>query len=119
MPPRRAQPEPRPRRERRGTARTGVAGTRLRSPTLEVRLLDLSEGGLAVESNEALRIGARYRFTLEGEGAAGGESFVATVLWCRLHRTLPRSGGDVLPVYRAGLARAGAAEPTASSPRRR
>ena len=76
---------------------------RLRCATVELELLDLSAEGLAVESHESLRVGARYRFTLEMEGAT--ESFVGAVLWCRMVATRPGAGGDVLPVYRAGIAR--------------
>ncbi len=67
---------------------------------LSGRILNLSQGGLAIETGSALRVGARYRFKV-----TGGErpaDFEGRILWCRLRRTRP-AGGDVEPIYRAGI----------------
>jgi hypothetical protein len=90
--------------ERRRTRRRAPGYSRLKSAALPVDLLNLSDGGLAVESREALRIGACYPFTLTGDPVEGG-LFRGRVLWCRLARTEKGDDGDVHAVYRAGIRR--------------
>jgi PilZ domain len=95
------------RQDRRRSRRRSAPESRLKSSVLEVRLLNLSPGGLAVESREALRIGGQYRFLLIGEPGPA-EPFEGRVLWCRLHRTQKLDDGDIQAVFRAGIERQGA-----------
>jgi len=92
-------------RERRGSPRRKGSDGDIRSPTLGVRILNLSAAGLAIETDRALRVGGRYRFTL---ASSGSEARIdGRVLWCRLSGTRRLDNGDVRPVYRAGIERIG------------
>jgi hypothetical protein len=73
---------------------------------LQVRLLNVSSSGLAVESRESLRIGERYEFHLVGARGRSRPLF-GIVLWCRLQRTEKGVGDDIHPVYQAGIQRVG------------
>jgi len=90
--------------ERRRTRRRPAGYARVKSAAQPVDLLNVSDGGLAVESREALRIGACYPFILTGDPVDGGP-FRGRVLWCRLARTERDGDGDVHPVYHAGIRR--------------
>lgn len=76
---------------------------RLRTPTLEVTVLNRSRHGLAIESRQALRVGAAYRFVTHSE--ASPTRFEGRVLWCRLERLEPAGDGEVEAVFRAGVRR--------------
>ncbi len=89
--------------DRRADPRFPLANTEIRGHAADGRVLDLARGGMAIETNSALRPGHRYTFTLSiGEYV---ETVEARVLWCRLRATERRPNGDVLPVYRAGIER--------------
>ncbi len=91
------------RAERRENTRFPLANTEIRNHTVAGRVVDLARGGMAIESNDALRPGRCYTFTLTiGEYV---ETLEARVLWCRLRATERQASGDVLPLYRAGLER--------------
>jgi len=77
----------------------GIGG-RLVVP-MEVQVVNLSLGGMALETNDYLQFGRRYNVNLDN----GGQriSLVATVAWCKLRRTEKNRSGEVMPVYRAGL----------------
>ena len=66
----------------------------------EVKVLNMSLTGLAVECDRPLELGKEYEFTL-GE-AAGGVTLKAYVDWCHLVRTKPW-GNEVVPVFQSGL----------------
>ena len=88
--------------ERRKHPRYDVAGLRghLVVP-IQIRVINVSLGGMALETNSYLQFGRAYTFKLEG-----GEqslSLTGTVAWCSLKKTLRSPTGEVLPVYRAGL----------------
>lgn len=68
---------------------------------MEVRVLNLSLGGMAVETHDYLRFGRQYSVNLDHEGRR--VTLVATVAWCKLKGTRRQSSGEVAPVYRAGL----------------
>lgn len=83
-------------------SRFRVEGLRgyLRVP-IAVEVLDLSLGGVALESRDYLQFGRHYNLDLEdGDRVL---SMVGTVAWCRLMRTERNQVGEVEPVYHAGL----------------
>ena len=87
--------------ERRDAPRYPARGIGFRSHEIQASLIDLSADGLAIESLEHPPIGSRLSFALEhGKSRADAE---AEVCWCSLKRTYRTAGGDVVPVYRAGL----------------
>ncbi len=89
--------------DRRGERRFPIANTEIRNHAASGRVLDLSRDGMAIESCTALRPGQLYSFTLTiGDHV---ESLEARVLWCRLRTTERLPGGDVVPIYRAGIER--------------
>jgi len=87
---------------RRRHRRFEVAGLggRLVVP-MEVRVVNLSLGGMALETNDYLQFGRRYSVNLDNGGQRA--TLVATVAWCRLRGTKKNPSGEVVPVYRAGL----------------
>jgi PilZ domain len=92
------------RSDRRSKRRRPPRNSRLKSAALSVRLLDLSDQGMAIETRSALRIGACYPFSLRGDPTDGGP-FRGRVLWCRVHRLEPAENGDIHTIYRAGVQR--------------
>ena len=71
-----------------------------RSARLNARLLNLSTEGAGIETSEPPRIGSELQCELESE-----QTFAlipGEVRWCRLGSTTS-DGGDVVPVYRAGI----------------
>jgi hypothetical protein len=87
---------------RRRHQRFEVAGLggRLVVP-MEVQVVDLSLGGMALETNGYLQFGRRYSVHLENGGRRA--TLIATVAWCKLRGTKKNPAGEVVPVYRAGL----------------
>ena len=72
-----------------------------RSSRLDARLLNLSASGAGIETSDPPRIGAEVLFELESEQTS--TLIPGEVRWCRLGRTANDEGGDVVPVYRAGI----------------
>jgi hypothetical protein len=104
MPDRRRRTCAPPHPDRRRSPRFPVANTEIGNHGISGKVLDLGPGGMAIEAGEALRPGRQYTLTLTiGEHV---ESVAARVLWCRLSATRRLPGGDVIPVYRAGIERA-------------
>jgi len=68
---------------------------------LDIKILNLSIAGLAVESTQQLKQGRIYSFRL-GEGDAS-INLDATVCWCRLTGTRRGASGEGEAVYQAGL----------------
>lgn len=87
--------------ERRREGRYAVQDARLNGGTVEARIVDLSHGGLAIETRHGLRVGGRYCFALAGGGPP--TRIEVEVRWCRLAAIRRASGGDALPIYLAGL----------------
>ena len=87
---------------RRRHRRYEVAGLggRLVVP-MEVRVVNLSLGGMALETNDYLQFGRSYSVNLDHNGHR--VTLVATVAWCKLRHTKKNPSGDVVPVFRAGL----------------
>ncbi len=69
--------------------------------SLDVRVVNLSVSGMAVETSGRLNLGRSYSFKLRD-----GDAEVAIpgrVVWCVLGHTRRAAGGEVAPVYRAGV----------------
>jgi hypothetical protein len=87
--------------ERRDSPRYPAGRVGFRCSQIQASLVDLSHDGLAIESLEHAPIGCTLIFALEqGRDRVDAD---AEVCWCKLKRTYRTAGGDVVPVYRAGL----------------
>jgi len=64
-------------------------------------VLDVSESGMGIESNQQLRVGADYVFRVQ----MGAKSFglPGKVEWCRFARTKGSDGAEYSAVYKAGV----------------
>lgn len=91
--------EPAGRRRHRRYEVAGLGG-RLVVP-MEVRVVNLSLGGMSLETNDYLQFGRNYSVNLDHNGHR--VTLVATVAWCKLRHTKKNPSGDVVPVFRAGL----------------
>ena len=78
---------------------TGVAASFV-VPT-KVEVVNLSLGGMALETREYLESGRDY--VLRVNDGRQSISLTGTVVWCSLRRTVKAERHDVLPVYRAGF----------------
>lgn len=87
--------------EQRVNPRLRTRHTTLRNGLLVGQVLNLSLGGLAIETTTALRIGSSYAFRVEFDDHR--VRIRATVRWCRLIRTIAKGNGEVAAIYRAGL----------------
>ena len=85
------------RRSRRFRTRT----LKLEAP-IEALVQDVSETGIGLEAVEKLRVGCDYIFRVRR--GPKSLSLPGRVEWCRLIGTRPQQGGDVVSVYRAGVA---------------
>lgn len=65
-------------------------------------LIDTSEAGLGIRTTQPLNIGARNVFYIRKGNVRA--SFRGEVRWCQIEDTRYRMGGDILPVYRSGIA---------------
>jgi len=88
--------------EKRQHPRLTLRHTSIRNGLLVGRVINMSLGGLALESTSGLRTGSHHAFRM----ALGERSFTVEgeVRWCRLTRTARSRSGEVLPIFRAGLA---------------
>lgn len=68
---------------------------------IQIQVINVSLGGMALETNSYLQFGRAYTLRLEGGGQS--LSLTGTVAWCSLRQTTKSPDGEVLPVYRAGL----------------
>jgi len=87
--------------EKRQHPRLTIRRTAIRNGLLAGRVINMSLGGLALESTTGLRTGSRHTFRM----ALGEQPFTieAEVRWCRLTRTVEKRPGEVVPIFRAGL----------------
>jgi hypothetical protein len=86
--------------ERRGKPRKQVVGVRLQSPTLTGRILDLSGGGIGIETPQCVTAGDLHEVTI----SYSGKTVVAegAVKWIdRAYEAL--IGQVAVPVFRAGI----------------
>jgi hypothetical protein len=88
--------------ERRGHPRRTIQGVHVHNGVVSGELLNLSAGGLAIETTHSLRVGALYTFRL----GRPWMSFKVTgaVRWSRLARTRNGPGAEVTPIFVAGIA---------------
>ncbi len=87
--------------ERRKHPRLAVRNARIRNVLIAGEVLNLSLGGLAMESGVAARVGSRQQFRLVL--ADRSLPIEGVVCWCRLRRTEKRGRGEVAAVFRMGL----------------
>ena len=78
---------------------TGLRGSLVHS--LDARVLNISLAGIAVETTSQVEVGNKLAVRLARNSDELG--MVATVRWCHLAGT-DKAGGEVQPVYQAGLA---------------
>lgn len=88
--------------ERRAHPRRAIQGVHVHNGVVIGELLNLSAGGLAIETTSSLRVGARYSFRI----GRPWMSFKVTglVRWSRLARTRHGRAGEVTPIFVAGIA---------------
>jgi c-di-GMP-binding flagellar brake protein YcgR len=92
----------RPARDRRRHRRYDVEDVRGNLLfTTEVRILNLSLTGMAIETDVFLKVEGRYHLKIRSNEHPLDLEVV--VKWCHLDRTERRPDGDVAPVYKAGL----------------
>lgn len=66
----------------------------------EVKVLDISIGGISLQANRRLNISSDYTLTLEGSKTI---SLKGTVIWCSLKETREGFKGEIVPIYSAGM----------------
>ncbi len=88
--------------ERRRYPRISVEGMIGRMFCAEkAKILNISLGGIAIEISRRLEINSEYSIKIEAE--EGRFDFRGRVVWASLVGSLRGHGGDVIPVYQAGL----------------
>ena len=107
--PREARVEAPPRRpetdsERRHHRRHAVSNLRLNGP-IRGDVMNTSPTGIAVQTNESLRVGWSYAFKMRH----GSEMIriPGKIQWCRLVRLMRIDDNEYLPVFRMGVELAG------------
>lgn len=66
----------------------------------EVKVIDISISGISVKANRRLNIGGDYTLKLEGRKTI---SLRGTVIWCSLTDSRKGPGGEMIPMYSAGM----------------
>ena len=88
--------------ERRQYPRYEVEGVQgIAHFTSDLRVVDLSIGGAAVESTVPLTTGQIHELTLQRDGQSA--TLEVVVRWSRLARAASSAQGGSLPIYRSGL----------------
>jgi len=67
----------------------------------EVRVLNLSDGGAAIEADKRLNMGADY--TLKLQNARTSVKLQGLVVWSNISHSRHTEKGDTVPIYHAGL----------------
>ena len=80
---------------RRMAESTFVAGS------ISGRLVNMSESGLGLETQNPLPVMKKGIFTLDI--GTTRPQFQGQIRWCRLTGTEPKTDGEAVPVYRAGV----------------
>ncbi len=70
--------------------------------TFEVKILNMSLEGMAIETNKMLNIDKNYRIKLANNDDKTIE-IDGQVVWSRLQKTQRLESGDVIPIYRSGI----------------
>ena len=66
-----------------------------------VRIINISVGGVSLRADKQLNIGSEYTLRIEGKGKA--LSMKGVVVWCLLSESLKDPSGNVIPLYKAGI----------------
>ena len=66
----------------------------------QVKVIDISVGGISIKANRRLNIGSEYSLRLEGKKTI---SLRGSVVWSTLGESRGKSDGEVVPIYSAGL----------------
>jgi c-di-GMP-binding flagellar brake protein YcgR len=66
-----------------------------------VKIYDISVGGIALRVDRQLNLGAEYTLKIEGKGKA--LSLKGIVIWSLLSESLTDPNGNVIPIYKAGM----------------
>jgi len=66
-----------------------------------VKILDISVGGISLKADRRLNIGNEYTLKMEDEGNV--LTVKGTIVWSVLSETRGIPGGDIVPVYTAGM----------------
>jgi hypothetical protein len=80
-----------------------VNGTMIRAS--DVKLVNISLGGISIKADRRLNIGMEYLLKLTGRNEV--MSLKGTVSWCSLVESKKAESGDHIPIYQAGLAFSG------------
>jgi hypothetical protein len=87
--------------EKRRHPRLSTRQTTIRNALLVGRVVDISLGGVGIETTTALRIGSGHSFQVIFREQP--VEIDVEVRWCRLTQTLGKGPGEVAAIYRAGL----------------
>jgi c-di-GMP-binding flagellar brake protein YcgR len=66
-----------------------------------VKILDISVGGICFQTEKRLNVGGEYTLKLEGKGRV--LTIKGFVVWVILSESLADSGGNIIPMYKAGM----------------
>ncbi len=66
-----------------------------------VKILNISVGGVSLRVDKQLNIGSDYTLRIEGKGKT--LSIKGVVVWCLLSESLTDPSGNVVPLYKAGI----------------
>jgi c-di-GMP-binding flagellar brake protein YcgR len=66
-----------------------------------VKILDISVGGVSFQTEKSLNVGCEYTLKMEGSGRV--LTVKGLIVWAILSGSLADSGGDIVPIYKAGM----------------
>jgi c-di-GMP-binding flagellar brake protein YcgR len=66
-----------------------------------IKILDMSVGGIAIQTDKRLKIGGEYSITIEGKGRILNVKVI--VAWSSLIKTIRDAENNIIPIYKAGL----------------
>lgn len=67
----------------------------------EVKIVDLSPGGVALKADRRLNINGDYTLKIEGKGKV--LTVKGMVVWSIIHESIEDSSGNIIPIYTAGM----------------
>ncbi|MEW6571644.1 MAG: PilZ domain-containing protein [Nitrospirota bacterium] len=67
----------------------------------DVKIIDMSIGGVALKVDRRLNVGKEYQVKLLNRSSS--VSLRGKVIWCVLSESRKDAGGNVIPIYTAGL----------------
>jgi hypothetical protein len=66
-----------------------------------VKVLNISVGGVCFQTEKSLNVGCEYTLKMEGKGRV--LTVKGFVVWAILSGSLADSGGNIIPIYKAGM----------------